>query len=151
LVSIFVGETLNPERWICERSPVKDSFQEALGETLSILTRIKGGFGPYPTVSSASLERLKTSLTRETRSHEAAADERSGVPIEEFLLADLRDAALVCVKCPHLARSRTQVVFGVGNINAELMFVGEAPGADEDVQGEPFVVCPGIESRLPTR
>ncbi|MDQ3116238.1 MAG: uracil-DNA glycosylase [Verrucomicrobiota bacterium] len=44
-----------------------------------------------------------------------------------------------CVKCPHLASSRTQTVFGVGNLEAELMFIGEAPGADEDRQGEPFV------------
>jgi DNA polymerase len=51
----------------------------------------------------------------------------------------LRGAALVCVRCPHLAKARTQVVFGVGNPKAELMFVGEAPGADEDAQGEPFV------------
>lgn len=51
----------------------------------------------------------------------------------------LRARALVCVKCEHLVKSRTQVVFGVGNIDAELMFVGEAPGADEDLQGEPFV------------
>ena len=55
------------------------------------------------------------------------------------MFAALREAALVCGRCPHLARSRTQVVFGVGNSNAELMFVGEAPGADEDAQGEPFV------------
>jgi DNA polymerase len=53
--------------------------------------------------------------------------------------ADLRNRALACVKCPHLASSRKSVVFGVGNTDAELMFVGEAPGADEDVQGEPFV------------
>ncbi len=53
--------------------------------------------------------------------------------------AELRQRVEVCVKCPHLANSRTQVVFGVGNIFAELMFVGEAPGADEDAQGEPFV------------
>lgn len=53
--------------------------------------------------------------------------------------AELRERALVCVKCPHLAAARKHVVFGVGNINAELMFVGEAPGADEDEQGEPFV------------
>jgi DNA polymerase len=46
---------------------------------------------------------------------------------------------LACEKCPHLVRSRTQVVFGVGNPEAELLFVGEAPGADEDEQGEPFV------------
>ncbi len=47
--------------------------------------------------------------------------------------------AMACVKCSHLASSRKNVVFGVGNINAELMFVGEAPGAEEDEQAEPFV------------
>lgn len=46
---------------------------------------------------------------------------------------------MACTRCPHLVRSRTQVVFGVGNPEADLMFVGEAPGADEDEQGEPFV------------
>jgi uracil-DNA glycosylase len=51
----------------------------------------------------------------------------------------LEQTAVACRKCPHLAAFRHQVVFGVGNPNAELMFVGEAPGADEDLQGEPFV------------
>lgn len=54
-------------------------------------------------------------------------------------MAALEARAKVCIKCPHLARTRKNVVFGVGNINAQLMFVGEAPGADEDIQGEPFV------------
>lgn len=58
---------------------------------------------------------------------------------KELKMNALRARALVCEKCPHLVRSRTQVVFGVGNIDAELMFVGEAPGEDEDLQGEPFV------------
>jgi DNA polymerase len=53
--------------------------------------------------------------------------------------AELRQRALACVKCAHLASSRKNVVFGVGDINAQLMFIGEAPGADEDEQGEPFV------------
>jgi DNA polymerase len=53
--------------------------------------------------------------------------------------AALRERALACVKCANLASSRKNVVFGVGNIDAQLMFVGEAPGADEDEQGEPFV------------
>jgi DNA polymerase len=44
-----------------------------------------------------------------------------------------------CTNCPNLVSSRTQTVFGVGNPDADLMFVGEAPGADEDEQGEPFV------------
>ncbi|MCJ7498425.1 MAG: uracil-DNA glycosylase, partial [candidate division Zixibacteria bacterium] len=43
-----------------------------------------------------------------------------------------------CQKC-HLHKSRTNFVFGVGSSKAEIMFVGEAPGRDEDLQGEPFV------------
>jgi uracil-DNA glycosylase len=44
-----------------------------------------------------------------------------------------------CTRCKLHTLGRKQVVFGVGNPNADLMFVGEAPGADEDIQGEPFV------------
>ncbi len=62
--------------------------------------------------------------------------------------AALRERASACVKCPHLAGSRKNVVFGVGNIRASLIFVGEAPGADEDQQGEPFV---GAAGQLLTR
>jgi DNA polymerase len=49
------------------------------------------------------------------------------------------DLGADCSRCKLHTMGRTQVVFGVGNPNADLMFVGEAPGADEDVQGEPFV------------
>jgi uracil-DNA glycosylase family 4 len=63
-------------------------------------------------------------------------------------LAEIRERVSACIKCPHLARSRTQTVFGVGNPDADLMFVGEAPGADEDRQGEPFV---GRAGQLLTR
>ena len=62
--------------------------------------------------------------------------------------AELRARALACVKCPNLASSRKNVVFGVGSIDAGLMFVGEAPGADEDEQAEPFV---GKAGQLLTR
>ena len=44
-----------------------------------------------------------------------------------------------CTRCKLHTLGRKQIVFGVGNPHADLMFVGEAPGADEDVQGEPFV------------
>ena len=44
-----------------------------------------------------------------------------------------------CTRCKLYGLGRRQIVFGVGNQNADLMFVGEAPGADEDIQGEPFV------------
>ena len=53
-------------------------------------------------------------------------------------LPEVGAAAQTCALCK-LAGNRTQVVFGVGNPNADLMFVGEAPGADEDIQGIPFV------------
>ena len=60
----------------------------------------------------------------------------------------LRSRALACRQCEHLAVSRKNVVFGVGDIHSPLMFVGEAPGADEDAQGEPFV---GRAGQLLTR
>ena len=54
-------------------------------------------------------------------------------------LARIEARAKSCVLCKELSRCRHSVVFGVGNPRAELMFIGEAPGADEDAQGEPFV------------
>jgi len=48
-----------------------------------------------------------------------------------------------CTRCPQLAATRTQVVFGAGNADADLMFVGEAPGAREDERGLPFVGAAG--------
>lgn len=55
------------------------------------------------------------------------------------LLAQLdADEVSVCTKCP-LHKSRTKTVFGVGNPDSDLVFVGEAPGRDEDLKGEPFV------------
>ena len=53
-------------------------------------------------------------------------------------LAEVEREAKGCIRCP-LSRGRTQVVFGVGSATAHLMFVGEAPGQQEDLQGEPFV------------
>jgi DNA polymerase len=64
-------------------------------------------------------------------------------PEKQAAFVALRERVLACVKCPHLASSRKNVVFGVGNIDSPLMFVGEAPGADEDEQGEPFVGAAG--------
>lgn len=53
-------------------------------------------------------------------------------------LKELVEEVTNCTKCP-LAQSRTHVVFGEGNLHARLMFVGEGPGKDEDLQGRPFV------------
>ena len=54
-------------------------------------------------------------------------------------LAEIRDALGDCTRCKLHAQGRKQIVFGVGNPSADVMFVGEAPGADEDAQGIPFV------------
>jgi DNA polymerase len=55
------------------------------------------------------------------------------------LLGALAREVSACARCPHLASTRTQTVFGEGTPTARLMFVGEAPGADEDRTGRPFV------------
>ena len=68
-------------------------------------------------------------VAQEIRVYASAADTLIGVR------GDLGD----CTRCKLHGLGRRQIVFGVGNPDADLMFVGEAPGADEDVQGEPFV------------
>jgi len=100
--------------------------------------------------SAAALERLATAATTASQETDRATGPAApaepialvrptGGPSKAERLAEIRPDILACTKCPHLVRSRTQVVFGVGNADAELMFVGEAPGEDEDRQGEPFV------------
>lgn len=74
----------------------------------------------------------------------AAAEPRATPTIQ---LAQLAASVRDCQRC-RLHQGRTQVVFGSGNPEAELVFVGEAPGHDEDVQGEPFV---GAAGQLLTR
>jgi uracil-DNA glycosylase len=81
---------------------------------------------PNPLTSAASIAHVSTPAP--------ASQLKSPDPLSE-----LRSRVIVCQNCPHLARSRKSVVFGVGDPKASLMFVGEAPGADEDEQGEPFV------------
>lgn len=74
------------------------------------------------------------SVEREPRS----AGRRTANAEQNDLLAEMMAVANACEKC-RLARTRTQVVYGVGNPAADLMFIGEAPGRDEDLQGKPFV------------
>jgi DNA polymerase len=58
-------------------------------------------------------------------------------------LKEVYARARACTRCAPLAASRTQVVFGAGNADADLMFIGEAPGRHEDEQGVPFVGAAG--------
>ena len=68
-----------------------------------------------------------------------APDPAPADPTPAADLAAIREDLGDCIRCKLHAQGRKQIVYGVGNPSADLMFVGEAPGADEDVQGEPFV------------
>ncbi len=87
----------------------------------------------------SALEQMRESERPPRASRSALRLLWNRIPNKGDLLAPLRERVRVCVNCPHLAASRTQTVFGVGNADADLMFIGEAPGAEEDARGEPFV------------
>ena len=63
---------------------------------------------------------------------------KSNITDKESLLDEMAKKVALCKRC-ELSKTRKNSVFGEGNINAEIMFVGEAPGRDEDLQGKPFV------------
>ena len=94
---------------------------------------------PIPKPAGPVVTEMAFSLGLPGETAEAPAKPVLSAEAKAAAFADLRARALACVKCPNLAAARKTVVFGVGSIDAELMFVGEAPGADEDEQGEPFV------------
>ena len=140
-----------------------NDFAEALSFVCKSLTTLQDCGKNHYRVDSAALDQL-LSLAHERQQKipspslppSTAAPAPTALPPaapagsstrEQRLLA-LRGPALICQRCPHLAATRTQVVFGVGNPEAELMFIGEAPGADEDRAGEPFV---GKAGQLLTR
>jgi len=106
--------------------------RELFGETLLIETQARG-----------------TTVVAERKHTDPAADEPglfqpapAALTSEPWggtaTLDDFNAAICTCMKCP-LGATRTKFVFGVGNPRATLMLIGEAPGADEDAQGEPFV------------
>ena len=87
-----------------------------------------------------SSESLTAAIEPPTESGDALPSLSSPASEKRILqLQQLAERVAQCDRCSELARTRTQTVFGVGNPNARLLFVGEAPGADEDRQGEPFV------------
>lgn len=115
---------------------MSDAFQAGLATVVPALREMKS-LASAPTATRSKLEALVAAPFAQPAFMEEDAIPES---LESFTTLDaLRAAALKCVKCPHLAASRKNVVFGTGNPHADLFFVGEAPGADEDAQGEPFV------------
>lgn len=104
---------------------------------------------PDPVISSLSQTRMESNmiLSKSARVPTAPADglfdvssrpeSRETDPVQALRL--IREDLGDCTRCPLHKQGRKQIVFGVGNPHAQLMFIGEAPGADEDQQGEPFV------------
>ena len=136
------------------------AYHQLLDATIGHLESLKQRGVRYVDVSPESLSRLAKPTAQKTNAPplgQAApkvAPQRTDEPSvydssklsadeKESTMAKLRDEALACAKCEHLVSPRTQVVFGVGTVHAELMFVGEAPGQDEDREGEPFVGAAG--------
>jgi uracil-DNA glycosylase len=91
------------------------------------------------------IERLEPKPLEPPKPSEPSEPAEPAEPVRVFTSqADALNAIKIeigpaCSRCKLHTLGRRQVVFGVGNPNADLMFVGEAPGADEDIQGEPFV------------
>jgi DNA polymerase len=134
--------------------------EPALDLVIAALEKIRETNDRLPNASNSVLARLQTARRFALRTAHATpnafgaveSDSSAGalakedvpsgqsrVPNKEELLEPIRERVCACTKCAHLACSRTQTVFGVGNPDADLMFIGEAPGVDEDHQGEPFV------------
>ena len=88
------------------------------------------------TTATAAPVPVEQPATEETSSMKSGAKRQQELQV-------LRERVAACERCPQLASTRTQTVFGVGPLDPDLCFIGEAPGADEDKQGEPFVGAAG--------
>jgi uracil-DNA glycosylase family 4 len=118
--------------------------QPALELVIAALEKIRETSDRAPRVSRNALAQLQSTYSAtaslgEVRVSPTGPRLQQAASNKAQMLASVRERVCGCTKCAHLARSRTQTVFGVGNPDAEIMFIGEAPGADEDEQGEPFV------------
>jgi uracil-DNA glycosylase family 4 len=127
-------------------------IQPAFDLVIAELEKIRETTGHVPRASRSALAQLQSAYSAVDLSPASApATERQTQQTASekgHVLQSIRERVCACTKCAHLASFRTQTVFGVGNPDAEIMFVGEAPGADEDQQGEPFV---GRAGQLLTR
>jgi len=116
--------------------PVSRETLEELGKAPRVM-HVEGEPPVEPRRKTTQQElRPPSSAKEETAGGAPALSSTDNVASE---LAAIEARAKKCVKCGELSRCRHSVVFGVGSPRAEIMFVGEAPGHDEDMQGEPFV------------
>ena len=136
------------------------AFHQLLDATIGHLESLKQRGVRYVDASPESLSRLakpaaqKRTATPTSQAAPTIIAQRPDEPSiydspkltaadKESAMTKLRDEALACTQCAHLVATRTQVVFGVGTVHADLMLIGEAPGLDEDKEGEPFVGAAG--------
>ncbi|MDI6801857.1 MAG: uracil-DNA glycosylase [Thermodesulfovibrionales bacterium] len=85
-------------------------------------------------------DRLPLNLSQKTENRKQKTEDRDSEiqGFKEEALNALREEIGDCQRC-RLSKERTHIVFGEGNVNSKIMFIGEAPGRDEDIQGRPFV------------
>jgi len=120
---------------------VRDEKQAIVQGLLGHLTWLEdAGIQEVPTPPGPPKRAAVPTRTSESRERpEVAAASASPSPgASSLTLPQIREEIGECTRCK-LHTGRTKLVFGVGNPNAELVFVGEGPGADEDLKGEPFV------------
>lgn len=94
--------------------------------------------GFYLQAMGVDVWKLRGQTHSQDKEAQPVSVQEATIPTEQLDWEPLQERVSTCVACP-LHRSRTQTVFGVGDHNADLLIVGEAPGANEDKQGEPFV------------
>ena len=126
--------TRHPIRKLVERL---ESLQRAgvahLKRTAAIAPLRSSDSASTAEAESATAGQASSGARREGAPPESPGDERAAAPTA------VAQCVAACTRCAELVRNRTQTVFGVGNPHSRLVFLGEAPGADEDRQGEPFV------------
>ncbi len=118
------------------RQPVSDAPVAAA--VAEFQTEVQSESGDEMTPRKAAAVRVPAAVEESIFEVVAAKPEQT-VSDPIMALKIIREDLGDCTRCPLHKQGRKQIVFGVGNPRAELMFVGEGPGADEDEQGEPFV------------
>jgi DNA polymerase len=131
-----------------------DSGEDPRAELAGLVAEIRTNLGLRKRSGLAGVPSRASAKTKTSTSTPASAPKATAAPVPAPAmeievdgtgrkvgaagLKVVREELGDCTRCG-LSRGRKQIVFGVGNPNAHLVFVGEAPGADEDAQGEPFV------------
>jgi len=116
-----------------------NKLREIVDDTIQAVAQMKQSGITHVAVTPATRDALGQPIVRRPKKANRPPAPAQSAPRPTVDFAELTARTKACTKCSELARCRKNVVFGVGDVHAELMFVGEAPGADEDEQGEPFV------------